>query len=189
MLNFVRQFLQAPRETGALLASSRDLAHRVADAAQLNTAKTIVEFGPGTGVFTERILQEIPETTKFFALEINPVFARKTRERCPHAMVYNDSAENVQHYLKQHGEESCDCIIASLPWSVFDDKLQDRLLKTIWDALSPGGTFISYSYISGGLLPAGRRYHRLLPDTFESVNKSKIVWNNFPPACVYACKK
>lgn len=189
MLNFVKQFVTAPRATGALAASSKDLANRVTDLAQLGTAKTIVEFGSGTGVFTEQILREIPEDSHFFALEINPFFAEQTRQRCPQANVYTDSALNVRQYLDQHGVDSCDRVISSLPWSVFDEKMQNELLQTIWDVLRPGGSFITFAYISGQLLPAGRRYQRLLPTKFQTVARSKIVWNNLPPACVYTCTK
>lgn len=189
MLSFVREFVRSPKSTGALIASSRELAHGMTSAANLASAKMIVEFGTGTGVFTEQILRQKNVDSEFFGLEINPIFVRKTRERCPAARVYQDSATNVRRYLVEHGHTGCDCIISSLPWSIFDKDLQEELLQVIFEALNPGGIFVTFSYISGPLLPAGRHYNRLLPTTFPSVSRSKIIWQNLPPAFIYACRK
>ncbi len=189
MLCFVKEFVRAPKSTGALIASSRELAQSMTAAADLTCAKMIVEFGTGTGVFTEQILRSKRVDSEFFGLEINPIFVKKTQERCPDARVYQDSATNVHRYLAEHGHSGCDCIISGLPWSVFDKALQEELLQVIFDALNPGGIFVTFSYISGALLPAGRHYNRLLPSTFASVSRSRIIWHNLPPAFIYACRK
>lgn len=189
MLCFVKEFVRSPKSTGAVLASSRELAQNMTAAAELSTAKMIVEFGTGTGVFTEQILRQKSPESEFFGLEINPIFVRKTQQRCPSALIYQDSATNVRRYLTEHGHSGCDCIISGLPWSIFDRELQEELLQVIFDALNPGGVFVTFSYISGPLLPAGRRYNRLLPTTFTSVSRSKIIWQNLPPAFIYACRK
>ena len=51
MLCFVKEFVRSPKSTGALIASSRELAQNITAAAKLDSAKMIVEFGTGTGVF------------------------------------------------------------------------------------------------------------------------------------------
>jgi len=66
---FLKQFLLHPVRTGAVAPTGEKLARLVVDSADLENAKVVVEFGPGTGVFTEKILQEISPAIKFFAID------------------------------------------------------------------------------------------------------------------------
>ena len=77
---FFRQFLENPSKTGAVAPSSKELANLIADVANLDSVSTLIEFGPGTGVITEEIMQRISEDTTFFALEINPKFVELTKK-------------------------------------------------------------------------------------------------------------
>jgi len=189
MLKFTKEFILSPRSTGAIAPSSSELANTITNAANLAMAKTVVEFGSGTGVFTERILQNIGNETVFFALEINPVFVNKTRQRCPDAIVYQDWASNVKKYLEDHGESHCDCIVSGLPWTLFEAAEQNQLLHVISESLRPSGTFVSFTYLGGNLSPGGRRFKNSLPSHFSRISRTKMVWNNLPPAFVYSCTK
>ncbi len=189
MIKFVKEFILSPRKTGAIAPSSSELASTITDSVDMAMAKTVVEFGSGTGVFTERILKKIGDDTIFFAMEINPSFVEKTRKRCPDAIVYQDWAENVKKYLEGHGQSHCDCIVSGLPWTLFEEHEQNQLLQVISDSLKPNGTFVSFTYLGGHLSPGGRRFKKSLPNHFSQVSKSKMVWNNLPPAFVYSCVK
>jgi phospholipid N-methyltransferase len=189
MIKFVKEFVLSPKSTGAIAPSSSELANKMTEIANLAMAKTVVEFGSGTGVFTEQILQKIGDDTVFFALEINPVFVEKTQQRCPEALVYQDWASNVKKYLEEHGQEHCDCIVSGLPWTLFSEKEQVQLLQVISSSLKPNGTFVSFTYLGGNLSPGGRRFKKFLPQHFSKVSRSKMVWNNLPPAFVYSCTK
>ena len=81
MPKFIKQFIRHPRKTGAIAASSKHLARAVVTTANLAAAQAVVELGPGTGVFTEAILQHLLPGAVFFALELNPRFATETRQR------------------------------------------------------------------------------------------------------------
>lgn len=186
---YIKQFLKNPKNTGSLTPSNEELSELVTDTAELGEMGTVVELGSGTGVFTEKILKKKNPEALFFAIEINPEFCEATRSRCPSATVYMDSAENMKKYLEQHGKNSCDCIISSLPWAVFDHRTQDKLLNTIWKVLRPGGRMITFSYSISMMVPNARRFRSILRNRFTSVVKSKTVWSNFPPAFVYSAKK
>ncbi len=186
---YIKQFLKNPKNTGSLTPSNEELSELVTDTAELGEMGTVVELGSGTGVFTEKILKKKNPEALFFAIEINPEFCEATRSRCPSATVYMDSAENMKKYLEQHGKNSCDCIISSLPWAVFDHRTQDKLLNAIWKVLRPGGRMITFSYSISMMVPNARRFRSILRNRFTSVVKSKTVWSNFPPAFVYSAKK
>jgi phospholipid N-methyltransferase len=161
----------------------------MAETADLHNARAVVELGPGTGVFTEKIIERLHRDAVFFALELNHHFVLETKKRCPSATVYHDSAANISKYLRKHGAVKCDCIISSLPWGVFAPRLQMEIMSAIVDALHPQGEFLTYSYIGGQLLPAARSFRKMLSRYFPKVKKTPFVWRNIPPAFIYHCRK
>ncbi len=187
LLNFARESLRKPASTGAVAPSSKYVAKRIIQHAQLSSAESVVELGPGSGVFTEQILAHINRNTTFFALELNKTFVEATRRRCPQARVYHDSAEYLPHYLRTNTDGRCDRVICSLPWTILDPVDQDRLLETISTALKPGGLFISIVYLGATTRVKGRYFIDSLPLHFSKIHKTQTVWQNLPPTQVYCC--
>lgn len=189
IIQFLKQFFLSPQETGAVAPSSQGLANLITDEADLADVQMIIEFGPGTGVFTQKILEKKPPEAEFFAIEVNPDFVEATKENFPGAKVYHDSAVNSRKYMEQLGFDYCDRIICGLPWASFPEKLQNHLLTTIMDILKPGGMFLTFAYLQGLLLPAGWRFRKKLFSTFPHVHTTRTVWKNIPPAFVYCAKR
>ncbi len=188
-LKFLVQFLISPAKTGAIIPSSNRLARAIIESSNLHNARSVVEIGSGTGVFTQEIVRQISENTVFFALEINPKFVKETKKRCPDAIVYQDSVANIQKYLKKHHLNRCDCIISSLPLASFNRKQQELSLQAIFDVLHPDGIFSTFTYVHSQFLPGGIFTRNKLEEMFEKVRKKKIIWRNLPPASVYFCRK
>ena len=188
-MQFLKQFMCNPTRTGAIAPSSAALADLITDRADLGQASVVIEFGPGTGVFTEKILPLLHEQATFFALELNPDFVAATQARCPEALVYHDSATEAPIYLETHGHTHCDCIISGLPWAAFGEELQNDLLDTVNDILRPGGRFLTFAYLQGLVLPSGLRFRKKLQSRFSQVRTTRIVWANLPPALVYCVER
>ena len=188
-VEFLKQFVRYPALTCAIAESCEELAELITETAELPRASMVVEFGSGTSVFTEKILEKISGDGQAFALEINENFVKETRKRCPKAIVYYDSAVNVATYLKEAGVEKCDRIISGLPWACFPENIQDQILDTVADILEPGGKFLTFAYVHGLCLPAGRRFRKCLSSRFRRVLATRIIWQNLPPAFVYCAEK
>ncbi len=186
---FLKHFISDPMATGAIAPSSTYLAEIITDTADLRQARLVIEFGTGSGVFTERVLQKIPMRTTFFGLEINADFVQQTLRRCPTAVVHHDSAVNAKAYMAKLGFDYCDRIVCGLPWAGFPEALQNDLLHTITDILRPGGIFVTFAYLHGLLLPAGLRFRRNLRARFQIVETTPTIWRNLPPAIVYKSVK
>ena len=187
---FMKEVFLTNQTTGAIAPSGRKLAEAVTDMAQLQGAKVVVEYGPGTGVFTEVIAEKIDPETDFIAMEINPEFVRVTRERCPRARVFEDSAQNTYKYLKEAGYEYCDVIVSGLPWTRFDDQLQDEILEATYKILRPGGRFVTFSYAFSPMMPSGGKFFKTkLPLRFPNTTVSKPMWQNIPPCLVFIAEK
>ena len=183
------EFLKNPKRTGAIATSSRGLARMICSQIGIDSASVIVEFGPGTGVFTEEILRMKKPDTCFFAIERSPKLAASFRRKFPDVRLFEDSAENVAEMLDEVGQTQIDSIVCGLPWAAFDEPLQDSLLDATLSSLHPGGTFATFAYLHGLLLPAGKRFKKKLARSFSQVDKSPTVWRNIPPAFVYRCTK
>ncbi len=189
LFRLLDQFVKAPRDTGSIVPSSQALAKTLLEEAEISRWNTVVEFGPGTGVFTEHLVNLVPSNAVFFALEINPFLARQARLRCPQAQIHTASATDVVDYLGRHGLLHCDCIVSPLPWGSLKPSLQDAIFASILDALPEGGRFVTFTYAGVPLMPAGRAFKRRLDDNFSKVHTSPVVWRNFPPALVYSCTR
>ena len=189
-LTFMREVFRANKSTGAFAPSSKALADIVTDYADLDHAEVIVEFGPGTGVFTRAIEAKMRPDALFIALEVNEEFVKATQKSCKRVKVYHDGAQNTLKYLQQHGADCCDTIISGLPWSRFSDALQDEILQATYDVLCPGGKFITFAYSASPYLPSGKKFFQgKLQRRFTRVHRSRQIWKNIPPSVVYLCEK
>lgn len=57
-LSFLFEYIVNPTSVSAILPSSRFLGDKMIEGIDFKTAKYIVEYGPGTGVFTEKLLEK-----------------------------------------------------------------------------------------------------------------------------------
>lgn len=188
-LTFIREFLKKPTQIGAIYPSSEELAREIVKQSGAAQAGVIVEFGAGTGVFTREILKRKPKDSAFFSIEQNPNLVEILKKELPEADICCESAANLAQLLKERNLDHVDAIISGLPWAAFDDSLQDALLNPAIELLSPGGRFVTFAYLQGLLLTAGKKFAAKIRSRFASVEKSRIIWKNLPPAFVYVCTK
>ncbi len=182
-------FVKGPTTVGAIAPSSRWLADRMTADMGLREARTVVELGPGTGVFTRAICDSVAPEAVVMAVEIDPAMTELLIDRFPRVRVVNDSAEHLDRQLAAAGRSEADVILSGLPWASFSRDRQERLLAAVLKVLRPGGRFATFAYIPAAWLPAGRRFRKLLESSFRSVATTPVVWRNLPPAFVYRCEK
>ena len=186
---FLAAFLGKPGVIGAVAPSSRYLARRMVEWIEWPKVRAAAEYGPGTGAFTGEILNHLRAGSRFFAIELEPAMAEATKRRFPQATVHVESATNVRGICTREGIANLDAVLSGLPWAAFPEKLQRALMEAMMSVLPPGGQFVTFAYLHGLLLPAGRRFRKLLDAYFSEVRKSPIVWRNTPPAFVYRCRR
>jgi phospholipid N-methyltransferase len=141
-------------------------------------ARTVVEFGVGTGVYTQQILERLGPDARFLAFEVDSKLASAAsrRLRDPRLRVINDSAENVETYLEG---EKADVVVSSLPFTTFPAPLRESVMDLSRRILSPGGVMLVLQY-SPKILPYLRsRFSRI---------RRRISPLNVPPAFLYACQ-
>jgi phospholipid N-methyltransferase len=142
---FLQGFLARPKEVGSIIPSSRFLERRVVRLAQIGSARTIVELGPGTGGTTRAILRAMAPEAKLLAIEINPRFATLLRRiRDPRLAVHEGSAADIARALAAHGLPPADAILSGIPFSTMSRELGLDILRSVHDSLAPGGVFVAY---------------------------------------------
>lgn len=149
----------------------------------------VVEFGPGTGSFTEALRLRLGPQSQLIAIEQNEAFAGILQQKFPDLDLVHASVETLPAILAKRGGVQVDCIVSGLPWAVFELDVQQRILTRAAESLRDGGTFATFAYVHGLVLPRARRFRKLLESTFQEVRHSEIVWRNLPPAFVYYCRK
>lgn len=186
-VRFLSGFVRDPGAVGAVAPSSLTLARAMVDRMGLDAARVVVELGPGTGAFTATLLERVRPDARVIAVEINPSFAHDLRLRFPRLEVLNDSAVRLPELLSAAGVGPADCVLSGLPWALFPEALQTRVLGAVTLALAEGGRFATFAYLHAAWLGPGRRLRALLRARFARVERSRVVWSNLPPAFVYRC--
>lgn len=186
---FLREFLRAPSTTGAVAPSSPALAETIVGWIDWPNTRALLEWGPGTGAFTELILERRPPHCRYLAIEINADLCALLRQRFPALDLRQESVANAAHLCHREGIDQVDCVVSGLPWAAFTDTMQTEFLDAMMGVLRRGGQFTTFAYIHGMALPAGRSFRQKLRRYFSSVAESEIVWLNLPPAFVYQCRR
>ncbi|HZW05898.1 MAG TPA: methyltransferase domain-containing protein [Phycisphaerales bacterium] len=191
--SFIAAYIRNPKQVGALLPSSSHLARKMIRASGIEHARTVVEYGPGTGAFSGHIAAALPKGAKYFAVELSETMTALFRERHPKLHIHNASVTDLPRLLRLEGipaTNSVDIIFSGLPWASFPEKLQRQLLAATTRALRPGGVMLTFCYFGfDSLTPGGKRLKKLLPHYFARVDKTDLVLRNIPPAFVYRCIK
>lgn len=179
--SFILQYFRNPRTVGAIAPSSKKLANGMVEGIDFKTATCIVEYGPGTGVFTAEVLKRKKTDTVFIAIEYNTEFyeiLKKRFENEENFILINGSAENLKDFLEEYNIEKVDYIISGLPFASLPADMSHRILKVTQDILKDGGKFITFQYT---LLKMD------LFNTYLSDIKHKKILLNLPPAYVLTC--
>jgi phospholipid N-methyltransferase len=185
-LAFFLGFLRNPSGIGSVIPSSRFLERRVVETAGVNRARLVVELGPGTGGTTRAILKALPPASTLLAIEIHPEFVRYLKA-CPdpRLSVYAGSAERLREALAS-ADGRCapgtrpDAVISGIPFSTMPPEVGRRILRTVWDCLAPGGSFVAYQVMN--------RVAELAPDALGSP-QVRVELFNIPPLRVYHWQK
>jgi phospholipid N-methyltransferase len=178
--SFIKQFFKEKNMIGAMAPSSRFLAAKMLNHLPIKESKIIIELGPGTGVFTEKIIEKMGTDTQLIVVELNDTFFEALRKKINHKNVHlkHGSATEISNYLKELGLEKADLIISSLPLAVIPTEIRQLILSEVKNHLNNQGHFVQFQY--------SLQSRRALKKIFSSV-KLNYTPLNFPPAFVYTC--
>ena len=176
---FRRRLLKNPRQVSAIAPSSRTLARAMTLGLGPNSGP-VVEFGPGTGRFTEAILARgvPPENVTLF--ELDEEFVDYLRKKFPGVTVHQLPAQDAARLVPT----GVNTVISGLPLLSMPPEIREGIVSAAFAILAPRGRYVQFTYGSRPPLP---------PETIETlglkVNKGHKVWANLPPATVYRFRR
>ncbi|WP_315118265.1 rRNA adenine N-6-methyltransferase family protein [uncultured Clostridium sp.] len=180
-LSFVKQYITKTRTVGAILPSSKYLANKMIENIDFNCASYIVEYGPGTGVFTEKMIKKRKRDTIILLFESNKEFCNLLKEKYknePNLYIINDSAEYIEKYIIRYDIPWIDYIVSGLPFASLPHNVSSNILKQTQNHLKEDGKFITFQYT---LLKKD-----FIGQYFKEVGIKREV-RNIPPAYVFCC--
>ena len=182
-VKFIKEYIKNPRAIGAIAPSSKYLAKKMIQCIDFKNCECIVEYGPGTGVFTEKIIESKMKGTKLILIEVNDDMYKILRDKYSsntNIYVINDSAENIENYLSVYEISKVDYIISGLPFASLPRETSHNILNKTKKILRDDGSFITFQYT---LLKKD-----LINNYFNEI-KIKREIKNIPPAYVLKCSK
>ncbi|MBW9173451.1 class I SAM-dependent methyltransferase [Clostridium estertheticum] len=182
MFKFIKEFIKKPNFIGAVAPSSEYLAKKMIEDINFKECNCIIEYGPGTGVFTEKLIARKKENTLLLVIENNKEFCEGLLSMYGYkknVKIINDGAENIKKYLKQYNIKQVDYVVSGLPFTVLPVSISNTILKNTKEILSNEGEFITFQY---SLLKKN-----FFKNYFNSV-KVKKAMINLPPAYVLKCR-
>jgi phospholipid N-methyltransferase len=181
IMNFIKD-----RNVASITPTSSVGVKRVCSKIDFSQNNLIVEYGPGTGVFSKYMLQKMRQTSRLILIERNGSFNSILRKNIddPRAVLVHDSAENVLQTLRACKESEADYIVSGIPFSFLSSDLKHRILYNTHRALKKGGKFLVYQTC----FQTNNHLKVHLQKYFPVVN-SKYELVNIPPLRTYEAIK
>jgi len=184
MLLFARRWLKDPMKVGAVAPSSPVLARAMIKALDLEPGQTCLEIGPGTGAFTEHLVEACDGDVRVVLVEQDPVFVGHLRQRFRNAEVIAGDARDLPQLLALNGISRVPRILSGLPLRSMPPPLRMRLARAMGDVLEIGGRMVQFTYLAGPpLLP------RLAAAARVEGRRVDFVARNAPPAFIWVYGK
>jgi phosphatidylethanolamine/phosphatidyl-N-methylethanolamine N-methyltransferase len=142
---FFQEFLKHPLQIGSIIPSSRFLEQRILEAAAIDSARTIVELGSGTGGVTRAILRAMPQHARLLSIEINPHFHNLVSGiEDDRLIAHLGDATMLKDIISMYGLPAPDAVISGIPFSTMSHREGSCIIESISTLLAQNGRFVAY---------------------------------------------
>lgn len=145
-----------------------------------------IELGAGTGALTRALVDALPRSCRFLAVERSPGLAAEFRRRFPEVELAEADAADLASLCRERGMPRVDAIFSALPLRLLPASVQDRMLEGAAEILAPGGVLAQVTYWPRALT-AGRDMRRRVSAFIGPIESDRLVTGNTPPAWVFRC--
>lgn len=175
---FFRAWLSAPLRVASVTPSGRALSSLITTEISAETG-TVIELGPGTGVFTEALLHRGVSEENLVLVEYGPEFANQLSDRFPAARTVQMDAARLRK-LPLHANAPVGAVVSGLPVLSMPFRRVHAILDGAFSHLRHGGAFYQFTY--GPRCPVARPLLERLGLKATYVGRT---FANIPPAAVY----
>ena len=182
LLPFLRAWLANPLRVAAIAPSGLGLAKAIT--AEISAASMpVIEFGPGTGVFTQAILDAGVTPDQLIMIEAGADFAALLRTRFPAVRIVEGSAGALAD-VPLFGAGTVGAVVSGLPILSMPRPVVLAILGTAFSELRPGGAMYQFTY--GYRCPVA---DSVLGSLGLKASRTATVLVNAPPASVYKIER
>ena len=179
-LAYIKNFIK-DKHVASVTPSSKFCVKRVCKHIDFSSPRTIVEYGPGTGVYTRYLLQKLQPGSTVHTFELNENFVNQLKKIPDQSLhVHHAGAGELDNILGESHVGTVDYIISGIPFSFLDDENRSTILANSYRYLRKGGLFLAYQ-TSGHLEEPLKNHFDELSTEFEILN--------IPPMVVYKAPK
>lgn len=156
---------------GSFIPSSPFLIKHLISEIDFDSAKVIVEYGPGVGTISEQILERLAPDARLILIEMNIEFVDFLQRELNDARVtvLHGSAADVREILADLGVGGADYIVSGIPYSTMPPRLRSTILTESKKALNRNGQFLVYQF-TRTVLPHLQPVFRSIRQDFELLN-------------------
>lgn len=177
-MRFLRAGLSKPAQVGALLPSGTALA-RLITSEIVPARGSVIELGPGTGVFTRALIERGVKERDLTLVEANDRFAPTLRRLFPEARLLECDAARLDARDLEGGAPAC-AVISGLPLLNMPLRKVFAIVATAFRHIRAGGALYQFTY--GRQCPIPRPILDRLGLKAVMVGRA---FRNVPPATVY----
>jgi len=179
---FLREWIKKPLEVAAIAPSSRSLGRLITKEISDKTGP-VLELGPGTGVFTQELLNRGVSPNQLVLIEKNAAFADILKMRFPHVHIV---AGDASCYSKEslNFNEIFGATISGMGVLSMPREVVKNILQHAFDHMVEGGAFYQFTYAWRCPIPQS-----LLQELGLKAVKIGHTLRNAPPASVYKITK
>ncbi len=184
-LTYMRNFLH-DKNVASITPTSPFGVKRVCRNINFDSGNIIVEYGPGTGVFTNYLLKNMKTDSRLILIERNKNFDQILKRTIsdPRVVIFNDSAENVLETLRSCQESEADYIVSGIPFLLLNCHLKEKILFNTHRALRTGGKFLVYQTCF-----QADHHLKVHLERFFPVVRTRFEVRNLPPLRIYEAIK
>lgn len=190
-LYFLGRFLRNPRRVASVVPSSRFLTSAMFDGLALQDGDVVVEFGPGTGAFTQEIrrLRNAGVDIRYLGIERDAGLYRRLCDRFPELDFQLGDVRDAAAFVAARGLPPVRIVLSGLPLLWMPDELVESIFAGLRAFMRSDGVFRTFSYVHNYPTPGAIKLRARLCEAFGSYDLSRPVLRNVPPAFVMSCTR
>jgi len=144
-IDFFKTFIK-DRDVASVIPTSMRCVKKVCTHIDFSKDFTLVEYGPGNGVFTKYLLEKMTEGSRLILIEANEDFVTELKRTIndPRVTINNMLAGDVESVLEPEQIGKVDYVLSGIPFSFLKKDRKRKVLTVTKRILKDGGKFIAY---------------------------------------------
>ncbi|HEX9852501.1 MAG TPA: hypothetical protein VGA68_05780, partial [Woeseiaceae bacterium] len=172
---FLQRFLQSPKHIASVWPSSRFLAEQMFRDLVLFSGDVVIEYGPGTGSFTQRVerLRNAGVSVRYLGVEKDPGMYQYLTRRFPDLEFVLGDAVDVLEFCEARALPAATAVISGLPLILMNHRTVYGIFAATRDCLRADGVFRTFSYMHSYPSRRAGELRDLMRQCFEEYELSR----------------